>query len=89
MLGELTADGLGYLEEEAEADPLVVFVIPPFQRILGLVHPRVCNIKTDPLPEGTEDQIGSGDGIISVFRSPLLNMYFEMLLHIVLYLGIV
>ena len=44
-----------YLEEKAEADPLVIFVIAPFQRILCLVHPRVCNIKTDPLPEGTKD----------------------------------
>ena len=47
--------GQEYLEEKAEADPLVVFVIAPFQRILCLVHPRVCNVKTDPLPEGTED----------------------------------
>ena len=44
-----------YLEEKAEADPLVVLVIPPLQRILGLVHPRVCHIEPDPLPEGTED----------------------------------
>ena len=50
--------GHGYLKEEAEADPLVVFVIAPFQRILCLVHPRVGNVETDPLPEGTEICIG-------------------------------
>ena len=42
-----------YLEEEAEADPLVVFVVAPLQWVLCLVHTRVGNIKPNPLPEGT------------------------------------
>ena len=46
-----------YLKEETEADPLVVLVIPALQRILGFVHPRMCNVKANPLPEGTVGEI--------------------------------
>ena len=46
-----------YLEEETEADPLVVLVIPTLQRILGFVHARMCNVKANPLPEGTVGEI--------------------------------
>ena len=46
-----------YLEEETEADPLVVLVIPALQRILGFVHARMCNVKANPLPEGTVGEI--------------------------------
>ena len=46
-----------YLEEKAEADPLVVLVIPALQRILGFVHARMCNVKANPLPEGTVGEI--------------------------------
>ena len=42
-----------YLEEETEADPLVVLVVAPLQRVLCLVHTRVGNIEPNPLPEGT------------------------------------
>ena len=41
------------LEEEAEADPLVVLVVAALQGVLGLVHPGVGDIEPDPLPEGT------------------------------------
>ena len=42
-----------YLKEQAEADPLVVLVVSPLERVLCLVHTRVRHIEPDPLPEGT------------------------------------
>ncbi len=55
-----------YLEEEAEADPLVVLDVSPFFRVDGLVHPRVCHINSYPLPEGTGNGVGGVDPTVSV-----------------------
>ena len=49
---------IAYLKEEAEADPLVVLVVPPFLWIQGLVNSRMSNIEPDPFPEGTRDGVG-------------------------------
>ena len=48
---------ISYLEEETEADPLVVFMVSSFVWIKGFVHPRMCYIETDAFPER------AGDGI--------------------------
>ncbi len=57
---------LSYLEEQAEADPLVVFVVPPLLRVDGLVHPRVRHVKAYPLPEGAGDGVGGVDPAVGV-----------------------
>ena len=54
------------LEEKAEADPLVVFVISSFQWILCLVHARMSHVKTNPLPEGTGDGVSRVDPTVRV-----------------------
>ena len=55
-----------YLEEEAEADPLIVLVVSPLQRILCLVHAGVRHVETNPLPEGTGDGVGGVDPAVRV-----------------------
>ena len=55
-----------YLEEEAEADPLIVLVVSPLQRVLGLVHAGVRHVETNPLPEGTGDGVGGVDPAVRV-----------------------
>ena len=55
-----------HLEEETEADPLVVLVISPLQRVLGLVHPGVGHVEPDPLPEGAGDGVGGVYPAVSV-----------------------
>ena len=43
-----------YLEEEAEADPLIVLVVSPLQRVVGLVHAGVRHLQPGLLPERAE-----------------------------------
>ena len=57
---------LPYLEEEAEADPLVVLVISPLLRVQRLVHAGVGDVKANPLPEGTWDGVGGVDPAVRV-----------------------
>ena len=40
-----------HLEEEAEGDPLVVLVVSPLQRVVGLVHAGVRHLQPGLLPE--------------------------------------
>ncbi len=55
-----------YLEEEAEADPLVVLDVSPLLRVYGLVNARVCHINAYPLPEGTGNGVGGVDPAVGV-----------------------
>ena len=50
-----------YLEEETEADPLVVPDVSPLLGVHGLVNPRVGHVHPDPLPEGAGDGVGGVD----------------------------
>ena len=60
-LFQIYLDDVSHLEEEAEADPLIVLVVSPLQRVLGLVHAGVRHVETNPLPEGTGDGVGGVD----------------------------
>lgn len=63
---------IAYLEEQTEADPLVVLMIAPFIGIQGLVDTRVGHIEPDPLPEGAWNCVGGMDpavGIKHLFRN--------------------
>ena len=44
-----------HLEEEAEGDPLVVLVVSPLQRVVGLVHAGVRHLQPGLLPERAEE----------------------------------
>ena len=55
-----------YLEEKAEADPLVVLDISPLLRVNGFVNSRVGHIETHPFPEGTGYGVGRVDPAVSV-----------------------
>ena len=44
---------ISYLEEETEADPLVVFDISSFVGINGFVDAGMGNVDTNPFPKGT------------------------------------
>ncbi len=55
-----------YLEEEAEADPLVVLYVSPLLGIDGLVHTRVGHVDAYPLPEGTGYGVGGVDPAVRV-----------------------
>ena len=55
-----------HLEEETEADPLVVFVISSLQGILSLIHPWMGHIEPNPLPEGAGDGVGGVDPAVGV-----------------------
>jgi hypothetical protein len=55
-----------YLEEEAEADPLVVADIAPLLWINSLVYPGMGNIDSDPLPEGAGDCVSRMDPTVGV-----------------------
>ena len=46
-----------HLEEEAEGDPLVVLVVSPLQRVVGLVHAGVRHLQPGLLPERAEEGI--------------------------------
>ena len=46
-----------HLEEEAEGDPLVVLVVSPLQRVVGLVHAGVRHLQPGLLPERAEECI--------------------------------
>ena len=47
-----------FLEEEAEADPLVVANIAALLWVHRLVDTRVRHVDPDPLPEGAGDGVG-------------------------------
>ena len=55
-----------YLEEEAEADPLVVLVVSPLLWVQRFVNAWVCHIEADALPEGTGDGICGMDPTVGV-----------------------
>jgi len=55
-----------HLEEEAEADPLVVANIASLLRINGLVNAGVRHVNTDPLPKGAGDRVGGVDPAVRV-----------------------
>ena len=55
-----------YLEEETEADPLVVSDVSPLIRIHGLVNARMGHVHSNPLPEGAGDGVGGVDPAESV-----------------------
>jgi len=57
---------LNHLEEEAEADPLVVADIAPLFGIDRLVDPGMSHIDPDPFPEGTRDRVGGVDPAVRV-----------------------
>ena len=65
-----------HLEEETEADPLVVFVISSLQRILSLVHSRVGHVEPNPLPECAGDGVGGVDPAVSVEDVLGLKMFY-------------
>ena len=54
------------LEEEAEADPLVVTDIASLLGVDGLVDPRVGHVDPDTLPEGAGDGVGGMDPAVRV-----------------------
>ena len=47
-----------YLEEETEADPLVVSDISPLIWVHGLVNARMGHVHPNPLPECAGDGVG-------------------------------
>ena len=47
-----------HLEEEAEGDPLVVFVVSSLSGVVGPVHPGVGDLQPSLLPEGAGDGVG-------------------------------
>lgn len=55
-----------YLEEEAEADPLVVLDVSPLLGIHRLVDARVSHIYAYPLPESAGDRVRGVDPAIRV-----------------------
>ena len=55
-----------YLEEQTEADPLVVLVISSLQRVLSLVHSRVSHVEPNPLPECAGNRVGGVDPAVRV-----------------------
>ena len=55
-----------YLEEETEADPLVVSDVSPLLRVDSLVNARMGHINTNPLPEGAGDGVGGVDPAVRV-----------------------
>ena len=46
---------ISYLEEETEADPLVVFMVSSFVGIYGFIHTGMCYVDTDSFPESTRN----------------------------------
>ena len=62
----LTLDTFTYLEEETEADPLVVSDVSPLIRVDGLVNARVGHVHSNSLPEGAGDGVGGVDPAESV-----------------------
>ena len=57
---------LRYLEEEAEADPLVISDVSSLLRVDCLVNTRVSHVNTNPLPECAGDGVGGVDPAVSV-----------------------
>ena len=57
---------LPYLEEEAEADPLVISDVSSLLRVDCLVNARVSHVNTNPLPECAGDGVGGVDPAVSV-----------------------
>ena len=55
-----------YLEEEAEADPLVVFMISPLVRIEGLIDAGMGDVETDSLPKGARNRVRRVDPAVGV-----------------------
>ena len=55
-----------YLEEETEADPLVVSDVSPLIRVDSLVNARMGHVHSNPLPEGAGDGVGGVDPAESV-----------------------
>ena len=55
-----------YLEEETEADPLVVSDVSPLLRVDGLVNTRMGHINTNPLPECAGYRVGGVDPAVRV-----------------------
>ena len=65
---------LSYLEEETEADPLVVLDVPPLFWVNGFVDARMGHVEANPFPEGTGDRVRRVDpavGVQHVFRDVL------------------
>ena len=55
-----------YLEEETEADPLVVSDVSPLFRVDSLVNPWMGHIDTNPLPECAGYRVGGVDPAVRV-----------------------
>ena len=59
-------DDVSYLEEEAEADPLVVLHVLLVPLVPRLVHPRVGHVHPHPLPVGGGERVGGVDPAVGV-----------------------
>ena len=57
---------LPYLEEEAEADPLVISDVSSLLRVDCLVNTRVSHVNTNPLPECAGDGVGGVDPAVRI-----------------------
>ena len=55
-----------YLEEETEADPLVVSDVSPLLRVDSLVNTRMGHINPNPLPECAGYRVGGVDPAVRV-----------------------
>ena len=60
---------ISYLEEETEADPLVVFMVSSFIGIYGFIHTGMCYVNTDSFPESTRNCIRGVNPAISIEHS--------------------
>ena len=57
---------VSYLEEEAEADPLVVLDVLLIPLVPGLVDPGVRHVDPDPLPVRRGQGVGGVDPAVGV-----------------------
>ncbi len=55
-----------YLEEETEANPLIILDISPLFGINSLIDPRMRHIDPDPLPKGTGNRVSGVDPTVGV-----------------------
>lgn len=55
-----------YLEEQTEANPLIILNISPLFWINSLINPRMRHIDPNPLPKGTGNRICGMDPAIRV-----------------------
>ena len=67
---------ISYLEEETEADPLVVFNVSSFFWVYGFINARMCNVDTNSFPESTGNCISGVNPAIGVEH--ILGYVFSM-----------